>query len=336
MKRRKVVAAVAAVAALSAAGVLVLWPGSPDGAVVASGTVEATAADLGFNAPGRIAEIQVREGDVVARGQVLARLDASELEARLRAARAQVSAARAVLAELEAGARSEDVAQGRSAVRAAARRLEDATREAARARRLYEGGAISRESLDRAETAEELAAAAMDQARQQLGVLESGTRPERVAAQRAAVESAEAVARQAEAALENATILAPSDGRVTIRHREPGETAQPGLPVLTVMNPSDRWVRIHVPENQIGALSIGQAAEVTSDTFRGRTYTGRVVFIASEAEFTPRNVQTREERVKLVYAVRVQIEDDPAFELKPGMPADVRLTPASAVTGPAD
>lgn len=335
MKGRKVVGAVAAVAVLAAAGVLVLWSGSPDGGMVASGTVEATAADLGFNAPGRIAEIQVREGDVVARGQVLARLDASELEARFRAARAQVSAARAVLAELEAGARSEDVAQGRSAVRAAARRLEDATREVARARRLYEGGAISRESLDRAETVEELAAAAMDQAREQLGVLESGTRPERVAAQRAAVESAEAVARQAEVALENATILAPSDGRVTIRHREPGETVQPGLPVLTVLNPSDRWVRIHVPENQIGALSIGQAAEVTSDTFRGRTYAGRVVFIASEAEFTPRNVQTREERVKLVYAVRVQIENDPAFELKPGMPADVRLAPASAGTGPA-
>jgi HlyD family secretion protein len=329
MNRRKALAAILLVVGLAVAGFFALRTVVPDTAIAASGTVEATAADLGFNAPGRIAAVLVREGDAVTRGQLLAQLEASELEARVEVARAQLSTARAVLAELEAGARSEDVAQGRSAVRAASLRLEDARREAARARRLYEGGAISQASLDRAETAEELAMAAMDQAREQLGVLETGTRPERVAAQRAAVASSDAMVRQAEAALENASVVAPFDGRVTVRHREPGETVQPGLPVVTVMDPLDRWVRIYIPENRMGAIAIGQAAEVTSDTFEGRGYSGRVVFIASEAEFTPRNVQTREERVKLVYAVRVQIEGDPAFELKPGMPADVRIMTTS-------
>ncbi len=117
----------------------------------------------------------------------------------------------------------------------------------------------------------------------------------------------------------------PFDGVVTVRHREPGETAPPGAPVLTLMNPDDRWVRIYVQEDRIGRLALGQPATITSDSYPDRTYEGRVTFIASEAEFTPKNVQTPEERVKLVYAVKVQVVGDPAFELKPGMPADVRL-----------
>lgn len=325
MKRRVAVVAVLVVVAGSIVSFLALRGGGSGDSLTASGTVEATSADLGFHVPGRVEAIEVGEGDRVTRGQVLARLDAGELEARVSAARAQVAAASAVLDELEAGPRREEVSQGRTTLRAATRRLDDATRDLARARRLFEGGAISREALDAAETAHELAEAGMESARDQLGVLETGPRPERIAAQRAAVESAEAVARQADAALGNALIRAPFDGRVTIRHREPGETVQPGFPVLTVMDPSDRWVRIYVPENRMGAIALGQAAVITSDTFRGKEYAGRVVHIASEAEFTPRNVQTREERVKLVYAVRVAIDGDAAFELKPGMPADVRL-----------
>jgi HlyD family secretion protein len=329
--KRGIGAVAVLVVASGVAAYLVLESRQPAVGLEASGTVEATTADLGFQIPGRVAEVVVREGDGVTQGQVLARLDGGELEAGLNAARAQVSAARAVLAELEAGARQEEVSQGRAAVRASARQLEDAARDLARARRLFEGGAISREALDRAETVHELAGAALEQARDQLGLLETGPRAERIAAQRAAVASAEAVARQAEVALANGTIRAPFDGLVTIRHREPGETVQPGLPVVTVMDPADRWVRIYVPETSLGALVLGQEAAITSDTFRGREYGGRVVYIASNAEFTPRNVQTREERVKLVYAVRVEVTGDPGLELKPGMPADVRLRLAPAV-----
>jgi len=112
---------------------------------------------------------------------------------------------------------------------------------------------------------------------------------------------------------------------VTVRHREPGETVPAGSPVLTVMNRDDRWVRIYIREDRIGAVHTGQAATITSDTYAGKTYRGAVVFIASEAEFTPKSVQTREERVKLVYAVKVRVSGDPAYDLKPGMPADVRL-----------
>jgi HlyD family secretion protein len=109
-----------------------------------------------------------------------------------------------------------------------------------------------------------------------------------------------------------------------VRHREPGEAVQAGAPVLTLMNPLDRWVRIYVREDQVGRVAIGQKAEIRSDS-DDTTRTGQVVFISSEAEFTPRNVQTTEERVKLVYAVKVAVTGDAALALKPGMPADVRL-----------
>jgi HlyD family secretion protein len=110
-----------------------------------------------------------------------------------------------------------------------------------------------------------------------------------------------------------------------------------GAPVLTVMNPGDRWVRIFIREDRIGAVHLGQGATITADTYPDRTYPGEVVFIASEAEFTPKSVQTSEERVKLVYALKVRITGDPARELKPGVPADVRLEPSAgaARTAPA-
>ena len=119
-----------------------------------------------------------------------------------------------------------------------------------------------------------------------------------------------------------------------MRHRQPGETVSPGLPVLTLTDLDDRWVRIYVPENRIGAVSLGQGATIRSDTYPDREYRGEVIFIASEAEFTPRNVQTPEERVKLVYAVKVRITGDADYELKPGIPADVVLAvPGSAPSG---
>ncbi len=328
MKRRIVVGAIAALA-IAVVLFLALRSRAGNGELEASGTVEATEADLGFQMAGRIVAVTVREGDPVTAGQVLARLDAAELDARKAAAESQLQAARAVLAEMEAGGRPEEVAQGRSAVRSAAQKLEDARRDLVRARNLYEGGAISREALDKANTAAELADASLDQAREQLQVLQTGPRKERVEAQRASVAAAEAQVRQVEALVDNAVIRAPFDGIVTIRHREAGEVVQPGLPVVTVMNPADRWVRIYIPEDRIGAVHLGQSARITSDTFQDRDYSGRVSFIADRAEFTPRNVQTKEERVKLVYAVHVQIAGDPGLELKPGVPADVALLDAA-------
>lgn len=296
-----------------------------NGRLVASGTAEATEAQLGFQVTGRIAEIAVREGDRVNADSVLARLDRSEQQARLEQAQAQLEAARALLSEMERGSRNEEIAQARASRDAAAQRLEDAKRDLDRALTLRDGGAVSPETYDKAQLAYDVAKNQAEGAQEQFALIQAGPRKERIDGQRAQVAQAEAAVRQIDAALANMTIRSAFDGIVTVRHREPGEIVPAGAAVLTVMNPDDRWVRIYVPETRIGALHIGQPARLTCDTFRGRSYGGEISFIASEAEFTPKTVQTTEERVKLVYAVKVRITGDPSLDLKPGMPVDVAV-----------
>lgn len=327
MKRTLVVILVVAVAGAAGAGYWFWYRPAPEAAnvLVASGTVEATEAQLGFTAAGRIEAIHVREGDRIQAATELARLDRTELEARRAQAIAQVGVGRAQLAELERGSRPEEVAQGRAAVAARQETLLDAERDLDRTRRLFEGGAVPRESVDKAAMSVEIARSQKTQTDEQLSLLEQGPRRERIDAQRAQVAQAQAAVQAIDAALANTIIVAPFDATVTVRHREPGEIVSPGAALLTVMNADDRWVRIYVPETRIGAVRMGMRASITSDTYPGKTYPGEVVFIASQAEFTPKSVQTTEERVKLVYAVKIRILEDRDLELKPGMPADVRL-----------
>jgi HlyD family secretion protein len=271
-KKKILVAGLAGVAGL-AIFLVTHFLGNNNNGLAASGTIEATEAQLGFQAAGRIEFIKVREGESVKQGEVLARLDTRETEARLAQALAQINATTL--------------------------RLKEAERDVARSQTLLAGGVIGQEAYDKTLLA--------------FNVVQS----ERAQA-RASVQAIEAV-------LANMMIRASFDGVATVRHREPGEIVPGGAPVLTVMNPDDRWVRIYIPENHIGAVQLGQKMTITTDTWPDKQYAGTVTYIATQAEFTPKNVQTTEERVKLVYAVKVRIVDDAKFELKPGMPADVRL-----------
>ena len=326
MNRRNAIIALIAVAVLAfLLWLFVLRHDGSDGALMASGSVEATEARLGFQAAGRIESILVREGDVIDSGSVLARLDRAEVMARRDQAEAQVAAAQALLSELESGFRSEEVAQARAAQRAAAEQLRDAERDLERTKTLFEGGAVSQEVYDKVRTRYDVAESQNAQATEQYRLVESGPRSERIAAQRAQLEQAQAALRGIDAVLGNMEVRSSFDGIVTIRHREPGEIVSPGAPVLTVMNRDDRWIRIYIPEYRLGQLQLGQAVTITSDTYPDKTYTGDVTYIAAEAEFTPKTVQTTEERVKLVYAVKVRVVGDSGFELKPGMPADVQI-----------
>lgn len=313
------------IAVLAAAFVWSSCGGVDTGALEASGTVEATEADLGFQIPGRLAAVIPREGDAVSAGDTLARLDAWELEAAVASAEAAAAAARARLAELDSGARPQELASARAAVTAAREAEAQARREAERARRLHDGGALSAQALEQATTRLETALAATTQAEQALALAEEGPRAETRAAQRAVVEQADAAVRRARATLDQSVLLAPRAGLVTVRHREPGEILSPGQPVVTTMDPDDRWVRIYVREDRVGRVSLGQAAAISVDAFPDRTFEGEVAFIGSEAEFTPRNVQTPDERTQLVYPVKVRIVGDDALALKPGLPADVVL-----------
>jgi len=324
----RIIAPVVLIGGAAAVWVIATGDEAEDGAIVASGTVEATEADVGFQTGGRIEEVLVVEGDRVTARQPLARLDGAELEARLAAAEAQVEVARAQLTELREGARPEEMAQARAAVTAAAQRLETARTEAGRARRLFDGGAISRQALDEANTQLAVVEAQHVQAAEQLLALERGTRTERIAAATAQLHQAEAVMEQIDAVLASAVALSPWPGIVTTRHREPGETVAPGTPVITVLNPDDRWVRVYIGEADLVRLSLGQRVAIIADGLPDMRFAGSVSHIAEQAEFTPRNVQTPEERSRLVYAVKVRVLEDAELRLKTGMPVDVRIETA--------
>lgn len=325
---RRKLAVVAAVIAV--AGGITLWyvyarRGGPPESLESSGTVEATELHLGFSAAGRLESMEVDEGDPVSGGAEVARLDQSELLARRRQAQAQAELARAMLDELVSGSRPQEI-RGLVAARDAARARAEHTRsELETTRALYRDRVLTQEVYDNAVLAHQLAAKQLDQAAEQLELAREGPRSERIEAQRHQVELAEAAVQVVDAALANTVIVTPIDGVVTTRHREPGEIVAPGSAVLTVMDPGDRWVRIYVAEDRIAAVRLGTGASITCDTYPDQRYRGEVMFIASEAEFTPKNVQTQKERVKLVYAVKVRILGDPRRDLKPGMPVDVTL-----------
>jgi HlyD family secretion protein len=324
-KKRLLVTAAPVLIAVVAAWIVFAHRTKTRGAIEASGTVEATEARLGFQMSGLLESVGPHEGDSVKEGEDVASLVRVEAEARRSQAEAQAAAAAAALEELERGSRPEEIATARAARDAARDRNEDAKRDLERAQKLFDGGAVSRESLDKATLARQVAAKQLDEAEEQLRLVERGPRRERIDAQRAALEQSRAAVKSVEAVIANMTVRAPFTGVVTGRLREPGEIVPAGGAVLTVMNPSDRWVRIYVPENRMGSVHLGGRASIRSDSFPKKTYQGQVIYVAPEAEFTPKTVQTSEERVKLVYAVKVRITGDSSLELKPGMPADVEI-----------
>jgi HlyD family secretion protein len=313
--------------------IVVIWDTfrPPNGAPVleASGTVEATEAALGFAASGRIYGITVHEGETAREGSVLAVLDTVEVMARVRQLRDQAQLAAAQLRDLEQGARPQEIDDRRQATTAAKKSLDDADADVRRMRALLDGGAVSSQTLEKAQLARDVAATRYAQARAALSLAEEGARRQQIAAARASLAATHSQVTALEATIPNFFIRSPWTGLVTDRVHEPGEAVTAGMPVLSIMNPNDRWVRIYIPERDVGAVRVGQRASITSDAFPTRQLAGHVRWIASEAEFTPRNVQTKDDRTRLVYAAKVQIDEDSAMVLKPGTPADVRVKLAS-------
>jgi HlyD family secretion protein len=296
------------------------------GAILASGTVEATQAELGFQVSGRLETIGVREGDRVTGGAQIASLEQSELLAQRLVAQAQVEANKAMLAELTAGSRREEIAKARASLAVATEKRDLAQRDVERLTPLAEQSLVSRQAFDQQRTQLSMSQGEVAKANEELQILVTGPRAEKIAAQRATLAQAQATVERIDAQLSQTVLKAPFSGTVTVRHREPGEALSPGNPVLTVRNFDDRWVRVYIPGDEVGRLTLGQAASITGDANPDKKYNGTISYIASVAEFTPRNVQSTKDRVKLVYEVRVRVAGDTNVDLKPGLPADVSFT----------
>jgi HlyD family secretion protein len=324
MRRTAIAVASAAVLALAGAA---CRRGNESGLIVASGHVEATEVIVSTKVPGIIESLSVDEGSVVAAGQELARIDTTDTRIALAAARAERAQADAELRLRLAGSRVEDVREARAQVVRAEADLEGAQKDLDRMEGLLASGSGTTKARDDARTRRDVARAGLDAAKQRLQLVEAGFRREEIDAARARLQAADAGIEQLEQQLKDAVILSPLAGVVTEKLSDRGELAARGTGIVVVTDLPNAWLNAYVSEPDLARLRLGQEAEVVTDD--GQSRKGRVSFVASQAEFTPKNVQTRQERVRLVYRIKVAVENADGL-FKPGMPATARLVPVAA------
>ncbi|MBT1074017.1 HlyD family secretion protein [Geobacter grbiciae] len=332
MKRKLILLILVVVIAGVAAFFLLNRKKDDTGILLSSGNVEVTEVDLGFKVPGRVERLLTDEGRKVAAGEAVAVLDRSELLRQMEAQRAVIDASSARLLELQHGSRPQEKRSARAMVASASADLEKAVKDLERAETLFRNGAIAAQQRDVAKRSFEVAKAQHDHAVQNESLVKEGPRLETIRATEAQVRQAGAQLGVYREQLADMELKTPVKGVVLRKNVEAGETVTAGTPIFTVGELEHPWVKIYVKEDKLGLVKLGQKAEVTVDTYPGRKFAGVVTYISSEAEFTPKNVQTQEERVKLVFGVKVSV-DNPNQELKPGMPADVRIVTGDRESG---
>jgi HlyD family secretion protein len=301
-----------------------LWKQSDQGVISLSGNVEVTEVDTGFKIPGRVIDLLTDEGKPVQKGDKIAVLESAELESLVAQSRAVLSEALVKLEELRTGSRPQEIAQAAANMRAAEAELVKSRKDYERAEKLYKYEAISTSQLDAARSAYDSRGEQVKAAREQLSMLKEGPRKEVIKAAEDRVQSAKAALRVTEERLGDTTLFAPVSGVVLKKNVERGEVVQAGTPVFTIGEIDDPWIKVYIKEEKLALVKLGQRADIAVDTYRDKVYEGIVSYISSQAEFTPKTVQTQEERVKLVFGVKVRVKNVNQ-ELKPGMPADVKI-----------
>ncbi len=359
----------------------------PSNKMLISGNLELTQVDLSFKVAGRLTELNVREGQWVKKGDVIARLDAATLGHQLDRDQASVASAQsnyeqletsiayqkatiesdvasrvadqaqaqAKLDELLAGSRQQEILQGDAGVNDAKSANDMAKADWDRAQTLFKNEDISRAQYDQAKSRLDSTAAQLNQAQQRLGLLREGPRKEEIAGARAAVAHAQAAVQQAQAnrielkrkeqelgarqaeisknraqagmtktQIDDTVLVAPLDGVVLVKPAENGEVIAAGTTVVSIGDLDHPWLRAYVNETDLGKVKLGETVKLSTDSFPGKVYQGRISFISSDAEFTPKQIQTKEERVKLVYRIKVEV-DNGAHELKNNMPVDAEI-----------
>lgn len=325
MSRKKIIIAILiAVAVAVAVWRLATRPAVPADQIKVSGTIEVTDVEVSFKIPGRVKERLVDEGEQVRAGQVVARLEDEDQANEVASRRAEVGAAQAALAELRAGSRPEEIAQAEAALERVKAEEERLRKDFARQQELFAREVIAAREMDTARSRYETARASVREAAERLALVRKGPRRETIDQARARLEDARVALAQAETRRGYTTVVSPVSGYVLSKNIEPGELVAAGTPIVTIGDLGSVWLRAYIREPDLGRVKLGQPARVTSDTWPGKVYDGTVTFISSEAEFTPKSVQTEKERVKLVYRIKITVPN-PAAELKPGMPADATI-----------
>ncbi|CAN5292956.1 HlyD family efflux transporter periplasmic adaptor subunit [soil metagenome] len=300
--------------------------------LVLQGNIDVRQVSLAFEESGRIGELRAEEGDSVKAGTVLAVLDTVSLKLQAEQAQAQMDVQRANFLKLRNGSRPEEVAQAQTRLTAAEADAARAEADLARLRDIStrtQGRGVSAQDLDHAG---KQAVAARAKAREQaesLRLARQGPRREDVAGGQAQVKAAEAQLALLRHQIDQGVLRAPVDGVVRSRLLEPGDMASPQRPVFALVVAHPKWVRVYVSEPDLGRIRMGMTASITNDSQPDQPVTGKIGYISSVAEFTPKSVETEELRTSLVYEVRVLV-DDKDNRLRLGQPVTVKLDTGTA------
>jgi len=297
---------------------------APQNMLKFSGNVEAHESLVSFKVSGRIIALPVDEGMTLKSGDLVARLDNDDYRQQVAVDESASDVRNRQLTLGLAGSRPQDIEAAQLAMLDGQADLEQKKKDYARYKALYAKDEIPGQTFDLAATNVTRAQAAYDRDRQIYDELVEGTRQEELAVERANVQQADQNLRMSRIRLAYTVLRAPFTGVVLERQAELGEVVLPGTPIVTLADLDHLWVRVYVPETDLGKVHWGQSVDVGTDTFPDKIYHGRISYISSEAEFTPKSVQTEKERVTLVYRVKVDMEN-PNRELKPGMPVDAMI-----------
>ena len=308
MKRKPLLILIAVLLAAAAAAWWFLARKN-DKPLVLSGSIEARDVEVGSLLGGRVTKVLVEEGMAVAAGQPIVQLETDLIDLQIQQQRAKVEQARANLTKAMRGPRVEEIASARA-------QAENAEKERLRLRGLLDRGVVPEQQYDTAATQAKTSREAFLQ-------LERGNRPEDITAARATLDAEQRQLGYLERQRAESVVSAPAAGVIESMDLRPGDLVGPNQPVARMLEPSQIWVRVYVPEPKLGRVRVGQKAALTVDTYPKREFPGKVVEIRTQSEYTPRNVQTLDQRMDQVFGVKIGI--DPTPELKPGMAATVRL-----------
>lgn len=290
-----------------------------------SSSIEATNIELRAKVTGELQKILVKEGEEVKRGDTLFIIDRKEIQLQLNQALANYNSALAKYQTILQGVRAEDKAQLREMVRQAEVNFENAKKDFERVKNLFENQSVSQKAFDDAKLRMEVAEAQLKSARENLQKAERGPLKSEIDAAKSLADAAKSQVELLEKKLNDAVIIAPVNGYVSLINYDEGELVMAGSLITKIVNLDEVFVKVYVNELNLGRIKIGDEVEIKPDAYPDKTFKGEIVFISSEAEFTPKNIQTKEERVKLVYAVKIRVEN-PDHLLKDGMLCDVLIS----------
>ncbi len=295
-----------------------------EGTMESSGILEAVEVNVASKVSGQILQINVREGDTVVKGDTLALIDHETQQLMLQQMQAGVDLVEAQYRLLLNGARSEDLNAAEETVRQAESSFQTAKSDLDRIKELYSTNSVSKKQFEDAESRSIITQAQYNSAKQNLQKLHRFARPEDLGAAKARVDQAKAQMNLTKKQIVDSYIIAPVSGTITYKPVEEGELIGTGTTIARISRLEKVELMIYVNETELGKVKLGSHAEVVIDTYPDKNYSATVVYVSSVAEFTPRNVQTKDERTKLVFGVKLEVENTNG-ELKSGMPADAYL-----------